>query len=141
MTTTALNSTDWLAAHCADDPQELVKDTDTTRAWFAVLDGRAAFVKWYPNELRGSWAKVEAAIAAAELHPAIIPLQQTVSCADDVLLVYERMVEQNLASQEARRRFSALPVAKRAAAVVTASEALAAISDAGFVVVDGTKAT
>jgi len=136
MTATALNSTDWLAAHCADEPQELVKDTDITHAWFGMLDGRAAFVKWYPNELRGSWAKTEAAIAASNLHPAIVSLQQTVSCVDGVLLIYERVCGENLASQEARRRFSALPTAKRAAVVVTASEALAAISDAGFVVVD-----
>lgn len=72
-------------------PQEIIKDTQATRAWFAFLDEYDVFIKWYPLELRESWAKVEAAIAGANLHPAIVPLRQTVNCADGVLLIYDRV--------------------------------------------------
>lgn len=126
----------WLVENATGEPEELAKVTQVTRAWFATLNGRESFIKWYPNELRDTWAKVETAIAGANLHPAIIPLRQVVACADGVLLIYDRMRGENLGPQEPRKRYQALPLTERAIAVMAIAEALAAVSEAGFMVVD-----
>jgi serine/threonine-protein kinase len=127
---------EWLSEHSARTPEEIVKDGKTTRAWFAVIDGRDVFVKWYPAERRASWAYIEAVISGAGLHPQIVPLRQTVECADGVLLIFDRVRGESLAPQEVRAQFSRLPQVERTAAVLTASEALAAICEAAFMVVD-----
>lgn len=126
----------WLLEHCAVEPQEIAKQTQATRAWFATVDEHDVFIKWYPPELRLSWARIEIAIAGANLHPAIVPLRQRVACSDGVLLLYSRVQGQSLDPQETRARFGTLPLAERAAAVLDISEALAAVCDAGFVIVD-----
>lgn len=51
-------------------------------------------------------------------------------------MFYERVPGDNLGPQDIRARFQKLPVGERAGAVLTISEALAAICDAGFMVVD-----
>lgn len=130
------SSAQWLGEYCTREPQELSKQTQITRAWFATLDGRDVFIKWYPTELRESWARVEMAIAGAHLHPAIVPLRQMVNCADGVLLIYERVKGESLATQDIRMRFGALPLAERATAVLVVAEALAAVCGAGFMIVD-----
>src|SRR5689334_3071086 len=102
----------WLDDNC-DSLEAIAKATDRTRAWFAVIDWRECFVKWYPTELRQSWAKVESAIAGINRHPAIIPLRRKVECADGVLFLYDRMKGENLGPMETRSRFAALPLAER----------------------------
>jgi len=118
------------------DARELAKDTDATKAWIAEVDGRPVFVKLYPPDKRDSWARVERAIAGSVRHPAIVPLERVVSCLDGDLFVYPRVDGLNLADQDARRCFRALPSAEREDAVFAVVGALAAVCDAGFTVVD-----
>lgn len=127
---------EWLRAQSSNEPVPISKDIQITRAWFAAVDGRPTFAKAYPKELVGTWAKIEAAISAADLHPAIVPLRRKIDCDDGVLLLYDRVEGENLGSQPVRKRFAALPVEERIQAVLTATEAVAAVHEAGFVVVD-----
>jgi serine/threonine-protein kinase len=131
-----LNGAEWLAANDEGTSQEIEKHTQRTRAWFACVGGTSAFVKWFPTELVASWARVEVAITAGGIHPAIIPIQQRVDCRDGTLLIYDRIHGENLATREARLRFSRLPVAERLEALLVVCEVLAGVCDAGFAVVD-----
>lgn len=126
----------WLEEHADRPAQEIAKDTKTTRAWFAALNGRWSFVKWYPAHLRDSRVKVEAGIAGARLDPAIIPLRRRIECADGTLLVYDWVGGENLGPMDARARFQKLPLADRAAAVADVAGALGAVCAAGYMVVD-----
>lgn len=126
----------WLEAHCSGVPEEIAKETDTTRAWFARVDGRDSFVKAFPRELDHSWVKVERAIAGQALHPAIVPLRKAVTCVDGTLLVYDRVAGENLGPSATRDRFMARAIEERGEAVIATAEALAAICEAGFMVVD-----
>ena len=126
----------WLAKNASGEPQEVVKATTATRAWFARIDDRESFAKWYPEGLRDTWAHVEAAISGGGLHPAIVPLRRRVDLADGALLVYDRVAGESLDPQATRARFARLPPSERVDAVITVSEALAAVVKAGFMVVD-----
>jgi hypothetical protein len=130
------NAERWLAEYAGGGAEEVEKATAATRAWFATLGGRAAFVKWYPSGLRKTWARVEIGIAGAGLHPALVPLRRVVECADGALLVYDRVRGENLGPSPARSRFLGLPLAERADAVVAVAGALGAVCDAGYMVVD-----
>lgn len=126
----------WLAQASAGEPHEIAKATDVTRAWFARIGDRDVFAKWYPPHLQDTWAKVEIALAGAHLHPCIVPLRQIVHGADGLLFIYDRVAGDNLGPSDARGRFSRLPLAERIRAVLAVSDALAAICDAGYMVVD-----
>jgi serine/threonine-protein kinase len=115
---------------------EITKQSPETRAWFAVHAGREIFLKFYPHEFVESRAAIETAIAGGRLHPAIIPLRETVPCLEGVLLIYNRVSGENLGPMDVRGRFQALPLTERIVAVSTVFYALTAICEAGFMIVD-----
>jgi serine/threonine-protein kinase len=117
-------------------PTEIAKGNAEARAWLATLAGVEAFVKFVRATLYESRATKEIAIAGGQLHPAIVPLRRVVRCADGALLIYDRAEGETLAGPDARARFYALPPAEKLAALRTLFDALAAICDAGWVLVD-----
>jgi serine/threonine-protein kinase len=129
-------SLEWLTEHCDGPLEEIAKHTQTTRAWFARIDRLDVFIKWYPSELQSSWARIESEISGSNLHPAIVPMRRAVKCSDGVLLIFDWVSGESLVHGEARNRFASLPVVERAQAVQRVSGALAAICDAGFMIVD-----
>jgi serine/threonine protein kinase len=127
----------WFAAQNLRNLTQIAKDSPQTRAWFASDDDeRELFLKLYPPEFAEPHAAIEIAIAGSNLHPAIVPLRQTVPCREGLLLIYDRVPGENLGPMAARGRFHALPLPARVAAVSHVIEALAAIAEAGFMVVD-----
>jgi serine/threonine-protein kinase len=126
----------WLHAHGECETEPIAKETQTTRAWFARLAGQAVFAKCYPHELRDTWARKEREIAGANLHPAIVPLRQIVACSDGDLFVYPRVDGENLGPMDTRTKFARLPIPERTQAVLTVAESLAAVCEAGHMVVD-----
>ncbi len=126
----------WLADNSESTPQEIEKQSSQTRAWFARINQRSVFVKWYPETLRDSWAEIETAIAGSLKHPAAVPLWERVGCSDGTLLVYPRVRGENLGPQEVRLRFQRLPAPERVAAVLAVAEVLSAVCALGFMVVD-----
>ena len=126
----------WFETHDLQNVVPVTKESPETRAWFASDSGRDIFLKFYPHEVAGPCAATEIAIAGANLHPAIVPLRQTVSCRDGTLLLYDRVSGDNLGSMATRGRFQVLPLADRVAAVSAVFAALTAIVEAGFVLVD-----
>jgi serine/threonine-protein kinase len=117
-------------------PTEIAKGNAETRAWLAVLGGAGAFVKFVPTSLYASRTTKEIAIAGGQLHPAIVSLRRVIRCADGMLLIYDRVDGETLTGPEARSRFYALPVEEKRAALRTLFDALAAVCDAGWVLVD-----
>lgn len=133
---TTSSGLDWLFENAEGEPQPVAKSTTATQAWFTTLEGRSAFAKWYPAELRETWVRVETAVSGAGLHPAIVPLRRRVDGPDGTLLVYDRVAGVSLEPMETRARFAKLPLVSRTAAVLTVAEALAAIVASGIMVVD-----
>jgi serine/threonine-protein kinase len=129
-------ATEWFEKSSLQNVTEITKQSPDTRAWFAVDSGREIFLKFYPHEFAESRAAVEVAIAGAHLHPAIIPLRETVHCLEGVLLIYDRVFGENLGPMDVRGRFQALPLVERVVAVSVVFSALADICEAGFMVVD-----
>ncbi len=127
---------DWFERQGLHSVTPISKSSPETSAWFASADGYELFVKLYPHESQEQQADVEIAISGANFHPAIVPLRQTVACAEGTLLLYDRVRGENLGSSEARRRFHSLRLSERISAVSTVFEALSAIGDAGFMIVD-----
>jgi serine/threonine-protein kinase len=119
-----------------DVAAEVEKANAETRAWLAESDGADWFVKFVPSELIEGRAQVEIAISGAGLHPAIVPLRQVVHVRDGVLLIYDRVRGESLGSPEARAQFYALPLSERVSALITLFNALAAVTEAGWVLVD-----
>jgi hypothetical protein len=126
----------WWLVTIPDVAEETEKTNAETRAWRAEWDGAEWFVKFVPSALMESRARVEMATSGAGLHPAIVPLRQVVHVHDGVLLIYDRVRGENLGSAEARAQFSALPLSERIAALTTLFDALAAVTEAGWVLVD-----
>ena len=127
---------DWFAFQTVQNLEPIAKATGDTSAWFGTVEGRETFFKFFPKRLASPRAAIEIAIAGRNLHSAIVPLRQEVSCTDGVLLIYDRVSGESLDAMEARRRFQRLPLTKRRSAVATIFDALAAIADAGFMIVD-----
>lgn len=115
---------------------QISKDTPDTSAWFASTEEQDFFCKLYPHPLVQTRAAIEIAIAEAHLHPAIVPLRHSAPCREGILLLYDRVAGINLGPMEPRSRFQALPLTERLTAVSTIFAALAAICEAGFMVVD-----
>ena len=132
----ALTMEQWLEANHAAEVCPVVKDIADTMAWTAVLEGKEAFLKFFPPPFDRGRTAVEIAIAGANLHPAIVPLRRNISLADGVLLLYDRVSGDNLGSMDDRKRFQLLPLAERIQAVTAIFEVLAAICEAGFMLVD-----
>lgn len=126
---------DWFERYGLYDLIPLIKEGTDTQAWFATAPGQELFLKLYPAAFRAQ-AETEAAIAGENLHSAIVPLRQKVSCREGTLLLYNRVPGENLGPMAARSRFQRLPLSERIAAVRAVLECLAAVSDAGFVAVD-----
>jgi serine/threonine-protein kinase len=127
---------EWFQAGLLCEITEVSKDGVDTRAWFASRAGQSLFLKLYPNHLVDTWAANEIAIAGGNLHPAIVPLRETAPCQEGLLLVYDRVDGENLGPMSPRGRFHALPLVERITAVSEVMAALAAIADAGFMIVD-----
>jgi serine/threonine-protein kinase len=117
-------------------PTEIAKGNAETRAWLATLAGEEVFVKSVPAALYEARATKEIAIAGGQRHPAIVPLRRVVRCADGALLIYDRAEGETLAGPEARARFYSLPTAEKLTALRTLFNALAAVCDSGWVLVD-----
>lgn len=126
----------WLAAEHAAEIRPVAKDTTDTRAWTATVEAKESFLKFFPKPLDETRAVMESAIAQANLHPAIVPLRQTVPLADGALLIYERVFGENLGSMDARKRFQFLPLAERLQAAYAIFGAMTAVYEAGFMIVD-----
>ena len=124
----------WLDSNAAT-LRPVEKATGDTLAWFAMLDGRASFLKFFPQSLYDR-AAVERDIAGANLHPAIIPLRQTIPLSNGALLIYDHVVGDNLGPMDTRKRFQLLPRGERTQATAAIFESLSAICDAGFMIVD-----
>ncbi len=134
--TTDLQAEAWVAERSEGAPLEIEKATSITRAWFATVCGDSFYAKWIPENLTAAWADAERSIAGGDLHPAIVPLQRAVHTADGQLLLFPRVVGQNLGDQTVRAAFARLPFPTRREAVLTVCEALNAVREAGFTVVD-----
>ncbi len=126
---------DWFVAHGLCDITPLAKEGTGTRAWLASVSGQQIFLKLYPPAF-SAWAEAEAAIAGQDLHPAIVSLRQKVACQEGTLLLYDQVLGENLGPMAVRSRFQKLPLSERVAVVRAVSECLAAVSDAGFMIVD-----
>lgn len=119
-----------------DPPREIVKECKLTRAWFVTLDGASMFGKWTTHERYPFLLAKDEAICAQNLHPAIVPLIRKVTTDDGVLLLFERAPGVTLYADENRDRFFALPVAEKLTVWKIILDALAAIVDAGWILVD-----
>lgn len=119
-----------------DPPREIVKECKLTRAWFVTLDGTPLFGKWTTHERYPCLLAKDEAICARNLHPAIVPLVRKVETGDGVLLLFEHAPGVTLYASEDRNRFFALPVAEKLTVWKIILDALAAIVDAGWILVD-----
>ena len=126
----------WLDAGYAANLRPVAKDTTDTTAWFATLGETESFLKFFPKPFDETRAAIESAIAGANLRAVIVPLRQTVTLADGVLLIYDRVSGENLGSMDARKRFQLLPLEERTLAVCAIFAAITAIYEAGFMIVD-----
>ncbi|MCX6367863.1 MAG: hypothetical protein NTX57_14335 [Armatimonadetes bacterium] len=121
---------EWLAANLPD-ARPLAKSNSATIAWRTP----ALFVKFFPYALQER-AAVEAEIASAGLHENIIPSLMMCGVDDGMILIYPFVSGETLSTCEAREKFYALPLAERRAALATILSALAAITSAGWLLVD-----
>ena len=126
----------WFEMHKLENLTQITKESPDTCAWFGSTLGHDLFIKLYPHQYSEPRAAIEIAIAGANLHSAIVPLRQIVPCREGTLLLYDCVSGENLGPMENRRRFQALPLAERIAAVSAIFAALTAISEAGFMIVD-----
>jgi serine/threonine protein kinase, bacterial len=115
--------------------EPLKKGDDATLAWFAEWEGTPIFAKFFPSEIE-TRARTEQGIAESKLHPAIVPLRRAISHPEGTLFLYDRVTGETLGSKEARERFYALPLAEKANALRVLFSALAAVTEAGYVLVD-----
>jgi len=136
MITTDLTAEEWLAKESEGEFEAIAKQGTETKAWFAKVAGADTFAKRYPAHLLDTWASVERDISGGGFHPAIVPLRSVIKCSDGDLYLYDRVRGENLGGQEERKRFSALPTEDRLRVSIAICEALAAICEAGFTVVD-----
>jgi serine/threonine protein kinase, bacterial len=130
------NLIQWCEAHGITNLIQIAKESTETIAWFASRFEQEVFLKLYPPEYVETRATIEIAIAGANLHPAIVPLRQTVYCQEGVLLIYDHVSGESLAPMRNRGRFQALPLDERIAAVTAIFSALTAIHEAGYMLVD-----
>jgi len=128
--------THWFEAQSLQSVTPISKESQETCAWFASGAGQEFFLKLYPQTLAEPQAATEIQIARGNLHPAIIPLRRTVLCREGTLLLYDRVHGENLGTVAARGRFQSLPLSERITAVSSVLDALAALGDAGFMIVD-----
>lgn len=117
-------------------PTELDKVNPDTRAWRVVSGDVTYFVKWVEAERYDALLAKDVAICALDLHPAITRLHNVVYTSDGVILVFAWVGGENLGEEANRARFFSLPVAEKLRALNTLFEALAAIVDAGWILVD-----
>ena len=132
----SLTAAEWLAKTCGSDLQIVAKVTLDTTAWVGHLECQPIFAKLYPHAVSAARWQTEAAIAGGGIHPAIVSLRSAVKCSDGMLHLYDRVRGENLGNSDVKVRFAQLPIRDRATAVYTVVAALAAIGDAGFVIVD-----
>lgn len=120
----------WLAANLPD-ARPFAKSDSATMAWRTP----ALFIKFFPYALQER-AAVEAVLTTANLHENIIPSLLMSGVDDGVLLIYPFVSGETLSTPEAREKFYALPEDERRAALQVILAALAAITSAGWTLVD-----
>ncbi|WP_395094338.1 hypothetical protein [Armatimonas sp.] len=120
----------WLAANLPD-ARPFPKSDSATSAWRTP----ALFIKFFPYALQER-AAVETEIASAGLHENIIPSLLMSGVDDGVILIYPFVSGETLGSTAARDKFYALPESERRAALCVLFAALAAITSAGWTLVD-----
>jgi serine/threonine protein kinase len=125
-----MNAEDWLREKLPG-LREFPKTDDSTRAWRT----ESLFVKFFPFALQER-AAVEAEISSSKLHPNIIPSLLMTGCDDGIVLAYPWTEGVTLGTPEAREKFYALPETEKIAALRTLFSVCAAISEAGWLLVD-----
>ena len=120
----------WLAANLLN-ACPFPKNDSATSAWRTP----ALFIKFFPYAVQER-AAVEAEISSASLHTQIIPALLMSGVDDGVLLIYPFVSGETLGVPEAREKFNALPLDERRAALASVFAALAAITSAGWTLVD-----
>jgi len=133
---TPLGVKDFLTAVCDTPPQRIAQDGTLTRAWAIRSGGQPLFAKWVEQERYQDTLAKDAEICRQCLHPAIVRVLNVVQTADGVLLVFAWAEGEALSDQERRLRFFLLPLATKTHALTVLFGALAAIADAGWVIVD-----
>jgi serine/threonine-protein kinase len=117
-------------------PQEIEKSSQDTRAWFITEKGVTYFTKWVEDGRYQDRLAKDAEICSRNLHPAIVPLLNIVETADGMLLVFPKIPGLSLEGIEARQRFFALPVPEKIRSLTACFEALSAIVESGWILVD-----
>jgi serine/threonine-protein kinase len=135
-TRTDLDAETFLTLGSATPPLLIRKESEESRAWFVFAEGRPCFAKWVEAARYESRLAKDAAICAVQLHPAIVRLLNRIETADGMLLLFERVAGENLGESADRRRFFALPLAKKLTALRAIFQALAAIVAQGWILVD-----
>ena len=122
-----MKAQDWLITNSEKEPEPVVKSTDETLCWFVQIGREELFAKWFPTDL-AERGRIEGEIAGANLHPAIIPLRDVVHCDDGTVLLFPKVTGVRLDRK--------LAIADRIIAIGQAIEALSAVCDANYTVVD-----
>jgi serine/threonine-protein kinase len=104
-------------------------------AWVIEAPGCAYFLKWGDPQRYAERLSKDVAICSADLHPAIIRRYNVIETNDGFLLVFEKAKGGTLYGEN-RRRFFALPLARKLRALRVIFDAEAAIVDAGWVLQD-----
>ena len=125
-----MTAQEWLAANLPDARPHAKHDT-ATMTWRTP----ALFIKFFPYAVQER-ATVEAEIATANFHENIIPSLLMSGVDDGVILIYPFVSGETLKGLEAREKFYALPTVERRAALATILSVLAAITSAGWLLVD-----
>lgn len=124
-------------AQIADTPAvSIEKSCELTRAWFLEMGGTHYFAKWTDHRRYPELLQKDATICARSLHPAIVQMFWHVTTSDGVLLLFEKVKGMNLYLPPNRDRFFALPVATKLHVWTTLVEALTAIVEDGWTIVD-----
>jgi serine/threonine-protein kinase len=120
-----------------DSPPEVIKKSNPeSRAWFATENGVKYFIKCVETRCYNDRLAKDVEICRQNLHPAIVPMLNVVETADGMLLVFPKIPGIALDGIEKRRQFFDLPVPVKLESTSLCFEALAAIVEAGWILVD-----
>ncbi|MBM3216695.1 hypothetical protein FJZ36_17500 [Candidatus Poribacteria bacterium] len=135
-TKTPLGVASFLAQTCTVTPTEVSMSSTDTQAWHVLADGQPYFAKWAAASVYAETLAKDADICSKRLHPAIVRLLNRVETADGTLLVYERIYGEDVRTLAKSRRIYDMALEKRLRLLATTYDALAVISDDGWVFVD-----
>lgn len=133
---TSLTAQAFVAQISDAPPSEIKKPSADMRAWLITSRRQPYFLKWVETARYDASLAKDAGICSRRLHPAITRLRNVIRTADGVLLVFEKAPGENLGDPQCRSRFFALPSAAKIRALRSIFGALAAIAEAGWILVD-----